>query len=462
VKNLNKEGSDAESVADGYMKIGEHGELVPNYDMTLINFEEGDVLRGRVVRVDRDEVLVDIGFKSEGVIPPKELSVRYNVNPTEVISVNDEIDVMVLQKEDQDGRLILSKKRAETERAFRELERTYREDGNIVGEVIEIVKGGLILDIGLRGFLPASLVDIKRVKNLRKFIGEKLECKIVEFNRFRNNVVLSRKAYLEKSLKVTRKSIIEGLSIGQVKKGVISNIVDFGAFVDLGGIDGLIHISELSWNHINHPSEVVIVGDEVDVVILDIDKEKERVSLGLKQTQKDPWVEVAKKFSKGDLVAGKICKIVPFGIFVEIGDGIEGLVHISELSSQHVTNPEEVCSIGDEVDVCVVDIDLDRRRIGLSIKKAESQDSQEARAGSEEAKGKKPPADVSEGMKELKKEIKEDLGVEDYSLEVKKLKEFVSTEEAVTDESEDVAKSGEQPAQSLETILEEMKKNSRF
>lgn len=458
---MNKEGSDIKGVADGYMMLNENGELVPNYDMTLIEFEEGDVLKGRVVRVDRDEVLVDIGYKSEGVIPPKELSVRYNVNPVEVVSVNDEIEVMVLQKEDQDGRLILSKKRAETERAFRELERTYREDGNIVGEVIEIVKGGLILDIGLRGFLPASLVDIKRVKNLRKFIGEKLECKIVEFNRFRNNVVLSRRAYLEKSLKVTRKSIIEGLSVGQVKKGVISNIVDFGAFVDLGGIDGLIHISELSWNHINHPSEVVAISDEVDVVILDIDKEKERVSLGLKQTQKDPWVEVAKKFSKGDLVAGKISKIVPFGIFVEIGDGIEGLVHISELSSQHVTNPEEVCSIGDKVDVCVVDIDLDRRRIGLSIKKAEGQDVQEAKARSEEAEGEKSPSEVSEGMKELKKEIDEDLNVEDYSLKVKKLKEFASTEEALAEESEEVAQRGEQPAQSLETILEEMKKNSR-
>ena len=450
---MNKEGSDVEGVAEGYMKLDENGELIPNYDMTLINFEEGDVLKGMVVRVDRDEVLVDIGYKSEGVIPPKELSVRYNVNPMEIVSVNDEIEVMVLQKEDQDGRLILSKKRAETERAFRELERTYREDGNIVGEVIEIVKGGLILDIGLRGFLPASLVDIKRVKNLRKFIGEKLECKIVEFNRFRNNVVLSRKAYLEKSLKVTRKSIIEGLSIGQVKKGVISNIVDFGAFVDLGGIDGLIHISELSWNHINHPSEVVAVSDEVDVVILDIDKEKERVSLGLKQTQKDPWVEVAKNFSKGDVVTGKISKIVPFGIFVEIGDGIEGLVHISELSSQHVNNPDEICSIGDEVDVCVVDIDLDRRRIGLSIKKAESQDTQEAKTT--------PKETVNEGMKELKKEIEEDLNVEDYSLKVKKLKDQVSPEEDQVEENEDAAKSDGQPAQSLETILEEMKKNSR-
>jgi small subunit ribosomal protein S1 len=460
VKNLSKEGFNVDSVADGYMRLNENGELIPNYDMTLINFEEGDVLKGRVVRVDRDEVLVDIGYKSEGVIPPKELSVRYNVNPTEVVSVNDEIEVMVLQKEDQDGRLVLSKKRAETERAFRELERTYREDGNIVGEVIEIVKGGLILDIGLRGFLPASLVDIKRVKNLRKFIGERLECKIVEFNRFRNNVVLSRKAYLEKSLKVTRKSVIEGLSIGQVKKGVISNIVDFGAFVDLGGIDGLIHISELSWNHINHPSEVVTVSDEVDVVILDIDKEKERVSLGLKQTQKDPWVEVAKKFSKGDVVAGRISKIVPFGIFVEIGDGIEGLVHISELSTQHVNSPEEVCTIGDEVDVCVVDIDLDRRRIGLSIRKAEAQETQEAKVDSKEAAGKKPPVEVSEGMKELKKEIEEDLNVEDYSLKVKKLKEFASTEDEL-EESEEAAHDDKQPAQSLETILEEMKKNSR-
>lgn len=401
-------------VVDEYLIANEKGEMVPNYDMAMVNFEEGDVLMGTVVKVDRDEVLVDVGYKSEGVIPPKELAVRYNVNPQDVVKLNDKVEVLVLQKEDQEGRLILSKKRAETQRAYDHLEKIYRENGYVTGEVIEVVKGGLILDIGLRGFLPASLVDIRRVKNLRKFVGEKLECKIIEFNRARNNVVLSRKAYLEEERREARQQILVSLTEGQVKKGVISNVVDFGAFVDLGGIDGLIHISELSWSHVNHPSEVVSIGDEVEVVILDVDRERERVSLGLKQTQQDPWAEIARQYSKGDIVKGQVSKLVSFGAFVDIGDGVEGLVHISELSEDHVEKPSQVVAVGEEVDVKIIDIDLDRRRIGLSMKQARVKEAEgeeeESEQGSEQeeiqASGAEN-AEIEEGLKELKEEIKE-------------------------------------------------------
>lgn len=401
-------------VVDEYLIANEKGEMVPNYDRAMVNFEEGDVLMGTVVKVDRDEVLVDVGYKSEGVIPPKELAVRYNVNPQDVVKLNEKVEVLVLQKEDQEGRLVLSKKRAETQRAYDHLEKIHRENGYVTGEVIEVVKGGLILDIGLRGFLPASLVDIRRVKNLRKFVGEKLECKIIEFNRARSNVVLSRKAYLEEERREARQRILASLTEGQVKKGVVSNVVDFGAFADLGGIDGLIHISELSWSHVNHPSEVVSIGDEVEVVILDVDRERERVSLGLKQTQQDPWAEIARQYSKGDIVKGRVSKLVSFGAFVDIGDGVEGLVHISELSEDHVEKPSQVVAVTEEVDVKIIDIDLDRRRIGLSMKQARIEETEseeeESEGGSEqeEIQASGPEnAEIEEGMKELKEEIKE-------------------------------------------------------
>ncbi|GFP26636.1 small subunit ribosomal protein S1 [Candidatus Hakubella thermalkaliphila] len=397
-------------VVDEYLIANEKGEMVPNYDMAMVNFEEGDVLMGTVVKVDRDEVLVDVGYKSEGVILPKELAVRYNVNPQDVVKLNDKVEVLVLQKEDQGGRLILSKKRAETQRAYDHLEKIHRENGYVTGEVIEVVKGGLILDIGLRGFLPASLVDTRRVKNLRKFVGEKLECKIIEFNRARNNVVLSRKAYLEEERRETRQQVLASLTEGQVKKGVISNVVDFGAFVDLGGIDGLVHISELSWSHVNHPSEVVSIGDEVEVVILDVNRERERVSLGLKQTQQDPWAEIARQYSKGDIVKGQVSKLVSFGAFVDIGDGVEGLVHISELSEDHVEKPSQVVAVAEEVDVKIIDIDLDRRRIGLSMKQArvkEAESKEEEREQEEIQASGAENAEIEEGMKELKEEIKE-------------------------------------------------------
>jgi len=347
-----------------------NGDLVPNYDITIVDFDEGDILKGRVVKIDKDEVLVDVGFKSEGVIPMNELSIRNSVKPDEVLSLEDEIEIMVLQKEDQEGRLILSKKRAEVEKSFDKIESVYQNDETVEGQVIEYVKGGLILDIGLRGFLPASLIDIKKTRDLSSYIGERYACKIIEVDRNRNNVVLSRKAIIEDERKEQRKEVLDNIEVGQVRTGNITSIADFGAFVDVDGIDGLIHISELSWNHVKHPSEVVKVGQEVNVEILDIDCEKQRLSLGLKQTQKDPWVEKIKTYKIGDVIEGKVTRIVKFGLFVQIQEDMEGLVHISELSVEPVKKPSDVAKIGDDLMVKIIDIDFDKRRMAFSIKQA--------------------------------------------------------------------------------------------
>lgn len=339
-------------------------------DGTINPFDEGDLVTGTIVKLDRDEVLLDMGFKSEGVIPVRELSIRRDVDPSEVVSLGDQIEALVLQKEDKDGRLILSKKRAEYERAWISVEEKFNNGENVEGEVIEVVKGGLILDIGLRGFLPASLVDLRRVKDLSTYIHSTLEARVIEMDRNRNNVVLSRRVVLEEGRKAERAEVLAKLAKGMHLKGVVSSIVDFGAFVDLGGIDGLVHISELSWSHVNHPSEVVKVGQEVEVEVLDVDMSRERISLGLKQTTEDPWRTLVKNYPVGSIVEGTVTKLVPFGAFVELGDGIEGLVHISEMASRHVDVPSQVSNVGDPVQVKVMDIDMDRRRISLSMKAA--------------------------------------------------------------------------------------------
>ena len=289
-------------------------------------------MHGTVVRVDKDEVLVDIGYKSEGVIPVAELTIRRSVNPADEVAVGEEIDALVLTKEDAEGRLILSKKRARFELAWKKIEAASESGEPVTGKVIEVVKGGLILDLGVRGFLPASLVDIRRVQDLDEFLGRELRCKVIELNRSRNNVVLSRRAVLEDERKEMRQAILDRLSPGDVIEGQISNIVDFGAFVDLDGMDGLIHISELSWSHVNHPSEVLDIGQTVKVKVLDIDRERQRISLGLKQTQTDPWQQVVDSYGEDDVVEGRVAKVVTFGAFVEILPGVEGLVHISELA----------------------------------------------------------------------------------------------------------------------------------
>ncbi len=350
--------------------FGSAEEFLAAIDATIKPFNDGDIVEGIVVKVDRDEVLLDIGYKTEGIIPSRELSIKHDIDPNEVVSVGDRIEALVLQKEDKEGHLILSKKRAQYERAWGSIEKIKEEDGVVTGTVIEVVKGGLIMDIGLRGFLPASLVEMRRVRDLAPYIGKQIDAKIIELDKNRNNVVLSRRAYLEQSQSAVRHGFLNQLEKGQIRKGVVSSIVNFGAFVDLGGVDGLVHVSELSWEHVDHPSKVVEVGQEVTVEVLDVDFERERVSLSLKSTQEDPWQHFARTHQLGQVVPGEVTKLVPFGAFVRVSDGIEGLVHISELSGRHVEIPEQVVNVGDSVFVKVIDIDLERRRISLSLRQA--------------------------------------------------------------------------------------------
>src|ERR687885_138351 len=297
--------------------VGTEEDFLAAIDKTIKYFNDGDIVDGTIVKVDRDEVLLDIGYKTEGVIPSRELSIKHDVDPNEVVE----------------------------------------------GTVIEAVKGGLILAIGLRGFLPASLVEMRRVRDRQPYVGQTLEAKIIELDKNRNNVVLSRRAWLEQTQSKVRHGFLSQLQKGQIRKGVVSSIVNFGAFVDLGGVDGLVHVSELSWKHIDHPSEVVEVGQDVTVEVLDVDMERERVSLSLKATQEDPWQQFARTHQMGQIVPGKVTKLVPFGAFVRVDEGIEGLVHISELAERHVESPEQVVQVGEQVRVKVVDVDVSRRRI---------------------------------------------------------------------------------------------------
>ena len=340
------------------------------YDATMVSVEDGQLVEGSVVKVDRDEVLLDIGYKSEGVIPSRELSIRNDIDPSEVVAMGERIEALVIQKEDKEGRLILSKKRAQYERAWGAIEKIKAEEGVVKGMVIEVVKGGLIVDIGLRGFLPASLVELRRVRDLQPYVGRELEAKIIELDKNRNNVVLSRRGWLEETQKEQREEFLDNLKPGERRKGVVSSVVNFGAFVDLGGMDGLVHVSELSWKHVDHPSSVVTVGDEIEIEVLEVDLDRERISLSLKATQQDPWQEFAGGHRVGELVYGRVTKLVPFGAFVQVGDSIEGLVHISEMSAHHVELPEQVVTPGEELWVKIIDIDLQRRRISLSIKQA--------------------------------------------------------------------------------------------
>ena len=340
------------------------------FDASMVQVEDGQLVAGSVVKIDREEVLLDIGFKSEGVIPRKELSIRNDVPPSELVSLGDQLEALVIQKEDKEGRLILSKKRAQYEKAWGDVQRVKETDGIVKGLVIEVVKGGLIVDIGLRGFLPASLVELRRVRDLQPYIGMELEAKIIELDKNRNNVVLSRRSFLEETQKEQREEFLDLLKPGERRKGVISSVVNFGAFVDLGGMDGLIHVSELSWQHVDHPSAVVTIGDEVDIEVLEVDLDRERISLSLKATQKDPWKEFADSHRVGELVYGRVTKLVPFGSFVQVGDNIEGLVHISEMSEHHVELPEQVVTPGEELWVKIIEIDLEKRRISLSVKQA--------------------------------------------------------------------------------------------
>ena len=337
---------------------------------TVIEFKEGDIVEGTVVGVDQDGAMVDIGYKSEGLIPTEELSIRKNVDPHTVVAIGERVEALVLNKEDDEGRLIMSKKRAQYERAWGRIQRITDSGETVKGTVIEVVKGGLIVDIGLRGFLPASLVDLRRVRDLDPFIGTEIEAKVIELDRNRNNVVLSRRAYLEEEQAEQRQAFLDDLAESEVREGVVSSVVNFGAFVDLGGMDGLVHVSELSWQHVNHPSEVVNVGDKVTVKVLEVDLDRERISLSIRQTLDDPWEVFARDHEVGSVVDGKVIKTVPFGAFVSVAEGVEGLVHVSEIAVHRVESPELELTIGQAVQAKITELDDDRRRVSLSIKQA--------------------------------------------------------------------------------------------
>jgi len=340
-------------------------------EKTIITFNTGDVIEGTVVRIDRNEIFVDVGYKSEGVIPSRELTVRKSVNPNEIVKEGEKIKALVLDKEDDEGRLLLSVKRAMYEQAWGDIQQVADNKSSIKGTVIESVKGGLIVDIGVRGFLPASLIDVRRVKELNSYIGEEIEAKILELDRSRNNIVLSRKAHLEEEQSEERQGFLEDLEVGDIKKGKVSSIVNFGAFVDIGGMDGLVHVSELSWRHVENPNEIVKIGDEVSIKVLEIDNDKERISLSIKQVTEDPWLDFELSFNEEDIVEGEVTKVVPFGSFVTIGKGVEGLVHVSEISTDKVDSPELILAIGQKVKVKIIELDIPKRRVNLSIKQAD-------------------------------------------------------------------------------------------
>lgn len=331
----------------------------------------GEIVKGTVVQVGPDEVMVDIGAKSEGVIPIRELSCCEVNSPQDIVKVGDEIEVYVLKAEDNEGRLILSKEKADTEKSWGKLEEVMEAAESVEGVVRDVVKGGLLVDIGVRAFLPASLVDRGYVEDLTKYLGQTITCRVIEMNRGRKKVILSRKALLEEEYARLRQEMLENLQENQVVKGIVRRLTQFGAFVDIGGVDGLLHISEMSWHRINHPSEVVKVNDDIEVMVLRIDREKEKISLGLKQVLPNPWDTVEQKYPVDSIITAKVVRLAPFGAFVQLEPGVEGLVHISHLADRHIAKPDEVVTEGEEVNVKVLSIDTGEKRIRLSIREVD-------------------------------------------------------------------------------------------
>lgn len=343
--------------------------MVALYDESMRNLAEGEIVRGRVIGFTPNDVVVDVGYKSEGLVPIEEFRDR---DGKMTVEVGDDVEVLLEKTEDQEGHILLSKSKAERMRVWEEVERSFKEGKIITGRVIDRIKGGLAVDVGLRAFLPGSLADIKPVKNLDVLRGQELEFKVISLERRRNNIVLSRKAVLEKEYARKKAETLEKLVEGAEMKGTVKNITDYGVFVDLGGIDGLLHITDISWGRVNHPSEHFSVGDEVEVVVLKFDPESERVSLGYKQRSDDPWLLVDKRYPIGSRVSGKVVSLVDYGAFVEIEEGIEGLIHVSEMSwTKKVVNPAKLLNIGDEVEAIVSELDLGQRRISLSLRQTE-------------------------------------------------------------------------------------------
>ena len=347
----------------------EYRKLLELYDESMRNLTEGEIVTGRVIGITSNSVIVDVGYKSEGLIAIEEFTDR---GGELCVKVGEEVDVLLEKTEDLEGHVLLSYQKAQRMRRWTEVERAYKDGRIIKGRITDRIKGGLTVDVGLRAFLPGSLVDIKPVKNLESLRGQELEFKVISLDRRRNNIVLSRKAVLETELVKKKAETLKRLEEGARLRGTVKNITDYGVFIDLGGIDGLLHITDISWGRVNHPSEHFTVGDEAEVVVLKFDPETERVSLGYKQRSDDPWTLVDKKYPIGSRVKGRVVSIVDYGAFVEIEEGVEGLIHVSEMSwTKKVVNPAKILEVGDEVEAIVSELDMDQRRISLSLRQTE-------------------------------------------------------------------------------------------
>ncbi len=344
----------------------EYEHLLAQYENSFKNLQEGQIIRGRVLTITPSEVIVDIGYKSEGIIPLSEFT---DFSGQVTIKQGDPVDVLLERTEDQNGYVVLSKDKAEKMKVWDEVEKSYRSGTTVRGRVIDRIKGGLAVDIGVKAFLPGSLVDVKPVKNLEALRGKDLDFKVISVDKKRGNIVLSRKAVVEVEQEARKKETLQLLEEGRVLRGTVKNLTDYGAFVDLGGLDGLLHVTDMSWGRVNHPSDLVKVADEIDVVVLKFDRETERVSLGTKQLTEDPWAHVPEKYPAGSRVTGRVTNVTDYGAFVELEDGVEGLVHVSEMSwSKKIKNPSKVVSPGDTVEAVVSDVNPEARRISLSLK----------------------------------------------------------------------------------------------
>ena len=341
-----------------------HEEMEALYSQSLKNFKDGEIIKGSVVAVTNDNVMVDVGFKSEGVISIEEFP-----GGADSIKIGDEVEVFIEETENNDGVMVLSKEKAARLKKWDELNKKHDADETIHGTIVGRVKGGLAVDIGLRAFLPGSQIDLRPPRDLDAWMGKDFDFRIIKMNRRRGNIVLSRRVLIEAERKIAKEQTLTNIEEGKMVEGIVKNITDYGVFIDLGGLDGLLHITDMSWGRINHPSELVSVGDNLSVVVLKFDAENERVSLGLKQQTSDPWENVEERYAIGTRIKGKVVSITDYGAFIELETGVEGLVHISEMTwSKHIRHPNRLVAIGDEVEAEVLNIDKDKKRISLGIK----------------------------------------------------------------------------------------------
>ena len=348
----------------------EHARLVALYEGSLKNIAEGEVIKGTVLRVSDSEVIVDVGYKSEGLIP---LSEFYDENGDPMVHPGDTVDVLLERTEDRDGHIVLSREKAEKMKIWDEVEKAYADRKVVIGRVIERIKGGLAVDIGVRAFLPGSQIDVRPVRNLDSLRGQELRMRVIKVNKKRGNIVLSRKVLIEEENAEKKKDTLANLAEGKVMQGVVKNITDYGAFIDLGGIDGLLHVTDMSWGRAQHPSELFNVNDEVEIIVLKFDPATERVSLGYKQLHADPWTSAADRYPVGQRLQGKVVSLTDYGAFVELEPGVEGLIHVSEMSwSKRVKHPSKLLNVGDMVESMVLGVDPNARRIALGLKQIES------------------------------------------------------------------------------------------